>query len=143
MKKPGGDLWWENVFMFKSDRSHAESVVWNRYAASLAEVHALGCYKQRQDRAAGKSKATYFGAIHANVGEIRGLRSKNGIRFDVVHEPKEGPHHAHIKYEFHNRAPTPNDKSELKVLLRKKFSNPPSGHMCPEEVKIAGPKQRP
>ena len=46
MGAPGGDLIWENVFQFPSADGYCESVVWRKYAVTIADVHALGCEKQ-------------------------------------------------------------------------------------------------
>jgi hypothetical protein len=126
----GSDLIWHVVFMFKTERNYCESVVWRRYASTLADVHKLGCDKQRVDRADGKS-STYFGAITGNVGRIRGIRSKNGARFQIVHAPEEGIHHAHISYAG-DVSPSKNDKAELKSKIRREFPDR-SEHVCIEE----------
>jgi hypothetical protein len=126
----GADLIWDVVFMFKTDKKFRESVVWRKYAATLVEVHALGCNKQRADRTAGKN-ITYFGALTSNVGRIRKIRSKRGARFQVTHVPDEGIQHAEISY-LHDSPLTKNDKAELKTGIRKEFSER-SEHTCPEE----------
>lgn len=123
------DLVWDAVFMFRSDRGCAESLVWRKYAPTIEDVHALGCDKQSSDRNAGKN-ITYFGALSANVGTIRALRSLNGFRFYVEHEPVEGQHHLHIGYFDHQKL-SKNDKTELRKLLRDRFSER-SDHVCPE-----------
>jgi hypothetical protein len=130
MRSPSGDLIWVNVFMFKTDRNYRESVVWRKYAATIAEVHALGCTKQAGDREAGK-KFTYFGALTGNVDEVRKIRSKTGARFQVLHVPDEGNHHAEISY-LHDRELTKNDKAELKDAIKKKFLAR-AEHTCPQD----------
>lgn len=133
MQEPAGNLRWENVFMFKSQFGYNESVAWSKYA-DLNKVHELGCKKQSNDRGEGK-QTTYIGAICARVARIRTLKSKNGVGFEVIHDPSgdQGMHHAHIRYAAANAAPNKNDKSELKVLLREIFSEPHE-HACPEEA---------
>jgi hypothetical protein len=105
--------------MFKTERNYKESVVWRKYAPTIAEMHAHGCAKQAADREAGKN-CTYLGALTGNVDEVRTIRSKNGARFEVLHVPTEGIHHAEIGY-LHDRQLTKNDKAELKDGLKKKF----------------------
>jgi hypothetical protein len=129
MGSHGTDLIWDVVFMFKKDRSFRESVVWRKYAVTLADVHALGCNKQHKDRAEGKAM-TYLGALTSNVGRIRQIRSKSGARFQVYHAPEEGIQHAEIRY-FHDSPLTKNDKAELKNGIRKEFYER-SEHRCPE-----------
>jgi hypothetical protein len=126
---PGGDLIWVNVFMFKTERSYRESVVWRRYAVDIAEVHALGCAKQVADRDAGKKDCAYFGALTGNVDELRSIKSKNGAGLQVLHVPAEGFHHAEISY-LHDRELTKNDKAELKDGIKKKFLAR-ADHRCP------------
>jgi hypothetical protein len=119
MGETGGDLVWDNVFMFPSKDGNCESVVWRKYAPELQDVHKLGCDKQRRDREAGKN-STYFGALTAQVGAIREIRSKTGARFRVEHVP-EPLHHAHISYQ-HDAPLTKPDKTELKKLIRDTFA---------------------
>lgn len=129
MGAPGGELVWDNVFMFKTDRNYCESVVWRHHAPALINVHNIGCEKQAADRAEGRT-STYFGALTGRVGRIREIRSKNGARFQVVHVPEEGVHHAHIAY-LHDAPITKNDKAELKKGIRAEFAER-SEHTCPE-----------
>jgi hypothetical protein len=122
------DLRWDNVFMFERKYGRRDSLVWSKYAPTSADIHSLGCYRQWSDRAKQKS-TTYFGAIVSAALVIRGLRSKNGARFLVVHARDEGIHHAEITF-----APDPppgkNDLSELKVLLREKAFGAVDQHSC-------------
>jgi hypothetical protein len=129
---PNGDLIWECVFMFKKERECRESVVWRRYAATLTDVHELGCAKQTTDRNSGKVNCTYFGALTANVDQIRRLRSKTGARFQVLHAPQEGIHHAEVSY-LHDRQLTKNDKAELKHGIKNTFLDR-ANHTCPDGV---------
>lgn len=131
MGNTGGDLVWGNVFMFKTDNQFRESIVWRKYARTLADVHGLGCQKQTNDRAAGK-KITYFGALTGNVGRIRAIRSKTGARFQVLHVPDEGIHHAEISY-IQDRPLSKNDKAELKRGIKEEFRDR-SEHSCPDVV---------
>jgi hypothetical protein len=125
---PDGNLVWDNVFMFKTERNFKESVVWRKYAPKICDVHVLGCVKQTADRANGKN-CSYFGALTGNVDEIRRIRSKTGAYFEVIHVPVEGIHHAEIGYS-HDRALTKNDKAELKSEIRRKFHDR-ADHRCP------------
>lgn len=128
MRAADSDLVWHAVFMFKSDRGYCESLVWRKYAQALADVHELGCKKQASDRAAGKD-CTYFGALTANIGGVRAIRSKNGARFFIEHRPEEGIYHVHICLK-NGDSITKNDKSELKKAIRDHFSER-SDHACP------------
>jgi hypothetical protein len=122
------DLIWENVFQFPTSGGQTESLVWRKYAATIAEVHALGCGHQAAARQKGKS-AAYFGGISGNVGDIRSLKSANGISFTIDHFPDEGQEHAHIGFTAGSQK---NDRNSLKVLLRSKFGSVES-HTCPAD----------
>jgi hypothetical protein len=122
-------LLWDRVFMFKTDRNFCESVVWRKYAPAMAAVHNLGCAKQKVDRAAGKN-CTYFASVTAKVERVRAIRSLTGARFEVVHAPEEGKHHAHITYA-EGHALTKNDKAQLKQAIRHAFSER-DDHACPD-----------
>ena len=128
MGEPEGELIWGNVFMFKTDRDFKESVVWRKYAPLIIDVHKLGCEKQASDRRAGRTNATYIGALTANVGEVRNIRSAKGARFRILHEPDEGIHHAEISYDP-NHSLTRNDKAELKMQIKSKFQTR-DDHIC-------------
>lgn len=128
MGSPGGELIWVNVFMFKTERNFRESVVWRKYAPMIADVHRHGCAKQDNDRRNGKD-CTYFGALTGSVHEVRNIRSKSGARFQVLHVPDEGNHHAEISY-LQDRVLTKNDKAELKGEIKKRFQAR-SDHTCP------------
>ena len=123
----GGDLVWQNVFMFPTADGCCESFVWRKYAPTLADVHNLGCAKQAADRAKGKKDSTYTGALTGRVGEVRSIRGKNGARFSVEHKPKDGIHHVHVSFPPTLTKP---DKTELKTLIRAKFTDR-AGHTCP------------
>jgi hypothetical protein len=126
MRDSDQDIFWDGVFQFPSDAGNCESVVWRKYAATIAEVHAMGCAKQISDRDNGRVRSTYFGAITGIVGDIRSMKSACGISFTVVHVPAEGIFHAHIGFSPGSKK---NDRSELKVLLRSKFGQVES-HTC-------------
>lgn len=128
MGAANSDLIWPAIFMFKTERGYCESLVWRKYAEALADVHELGCIKQSNDRAAGKN-CTYFGALTANVGGVRAIRSKNGAKLSVMHHPAEGIHHVHICLVQGDRI-TKNDKTELKKAVQDHFSER-SDHTCP------------
>jgi hypothetical protein len=126
MRAEDKDLIWHNIFQFPSDGGQVESVIWRAKAPDLDVVHKFGCEKQASDRAKGRARSTYIGAITGNVGEIRSL--KNGAAsLTVVYKPDEGDAHAHVGF-------TPNatkaDRNALKVLLRSKFG-PLEAHTCP------------
>lgn len=122
------DLIWENVFQFPTSGGQTESLVWRKYAATIADVHVLGCANQSAARQKGK-KATYFGAISGNVEDIRSLKSANGVSFTIDHFPNEGLEHAHIGFTAGSQK---NDRNSLKVLLRGKFGAIET-HTCPAD----------
>ena len=115
--------------MFKTDRNFTESVVWRKYAPTISHVHNFGCSKQAVDRANGKP-CSYFGALTGNVEDVRGLRSASGARFQVLHVPREGNHHAEISY-VQDRQLTKNDKTELKSAIKRKILAR-ADHTCPD-----------
>jgi hypothetical protein len=119
MRREDSDIFWENVFQFPTIAGGCESVIWRKYAETIADVHDLGCEKQAADRNKGRNQSTYFGAITGNVGEIKSIRSANGIGFTIVHVPEEGKFHAHVAFSPGSKK---NDRAELKVLLKSKFS---------------------
>jgi hypothetical protein len=119
MRREDENIFWENVFQFPTAAGGCESVIWRKYAMTVADVHNLGCEKQTSDRNKGRHQTTYFGAITGNVGEIKAIRSANGICFTIVHVPDEGVFHAHVAFSPGSKK---NDRTELKVLLRSKFS---------------------
>ena len=121
------DLLWPAIFQFPSADGCVESVVWRRHARTLKDVHKIGCEKQTNDRAKGRSRSTYFGSITGNVAAIRGLRSKSGISITVVPEPSEGIHHAHLGF---SAGYTKVDRTELKVMLHTRFGSL-DPHSCP------------
>jgi hypothetical protein len=129
MRSQDNDLHWENVFQFPTVDGNVESVIWRKHAISIEDVHRHGCEKQKNDRAKGRSKSTYFGAITGNVGDIRSLQSSGGIRFVVNYVPKEGKAHAHIGFSPGSKK---NDRNELKFVLRAKFGNL-EPHACENE----------
>jgi hypothetical protein len=125
--RPGDkDLFWENVFQFPTSGGLVESLIWRKYAAALSEVHVLGCVRQTSARADGKN-STYFGSITGNVGDIRSLKSANGISFTLDHIPTEGQEHAHIGF---TPGSLKNDRNTLKVLLKGIFGAL-EPHTCP------------
>lgn len=118
MRREDNEIFWENVFQFPTNAGSTESVIWRKYAAAVADVHVLGCEKQKADRDKGRNQSTYFGSITGNVGEIRTIRSASGIGFTVVHVPDEGQFHVHVAFTPGSKK---NDRTELKILLRSKF----------------------
>lgn len=129
MRAEDKDVLWENVFQFSSKHGAIESVVWRKYAPTLAAVHALGCQKQTSDRAAGKRSA-YFGSLTGDVAEIRTIRSANGICFTIDHAPAEGIWHAHVGFSDGSNK---NDRNSMKVMLRAKFGDVET-HICPDQA---------
>jgi len=93
-----------SIFQFsrdKTDGSRRESVIWRKYAATMAEVHAIGCAIQDRmnHRRAENWKpqdVRYQGSIETRVQRVRGIRSDRGHSFNVNHEPDEGIHHAEV-----------------------------------------------
>lgn len=92
-----------SVFQFGADEngSRRESVVWRKYAQTMADVHAIGCAIQvaMNARRAGRGRpedVRYQGSIETQVGRVRGIQSGRGHGFDVNHEPDEGIAHAEI-----------------------------------------------
>jgi hypothetical protein len=128
MKTKDRDLFWENVFQFPSNAGRCESLVWRKYAVAIDETHDLGCNKQASDRAQGRDRSVYFGAITGNAGEIRSLRSTRGIGLVIDHVPAEGIFHAHLGFSPGSEK---NDRTELKAILRLKFGEV-EGHQCPD-----------
>jgi len=98
MRSEDKDLIWPNILQFPSADGQVESVVWRRHAPQIEDVHKLGCEKQKNDRAKGRTSSTYFGAITGNVGDIKSVKSKSGISLTVVPAPYEGVHHAHLGF---------------------------------------------
>lgn len=127
MRAASRDLFWNNVFQFPSDAGGCESVVWRKYAATIEDTHSIGCEKQASDRAKGRARSTYFGAITGNVGEIRSIKSTRGIGLVVEHAPSEGQFHAHLGFAPGSQK---NDRTELKVMLKSKFGSV-EAHLCP------------
>ena len=131
MEVPNGELVWQNVFQFQSKYGCCESLVWRRYAPTIADVHAIGCGKQWADRAAERTQ-TYTGALTANIGVVRNLRSLKGGRFLIEQVPDEGEWHLHICFDQAHSL-TRNDKTELKKHIKDAFAER-SGHTCPDEA---------
>lgn len=122
------------LFEFKGDEP--ESVVWRKYARSIAEVHNLGREKERRDNAGRppSKPQDYRGTMGANVGEVRRIRSNSGHGFDVVHEPSEGSHHCHVILQMAAGAEfRKTDKTDLRLRLYKDLSVnsiPLKAHPC-------------
>lgn len=129
MGAPGGDLIWSNVFQFPSEANYCESLVWRRYAPTMAEVHTLGCNTQAFKRGQGRNQ-TYIGALTSNIGRLRCLRSLNGARFIIEQVPDEGQWHLHISFD-QTQSLTRNDKAELKKKIKDEFAAR-SEHACEE-----------
>jgi hypothetical protein len=121
----------DRVFLFRRP-DEVESVVWRKYAQSIQDVHAKGCERQAAKRSAGNTIWTYEGATTANVGAIRAITSTDGDRIEVVHEPSEGVHHAHLEYRLiETQERIKQRKTDLKEHLRNTFSDL-DAHRCAE-----------
>ena len=128
------ELIWHTVFEFPKGRP--ESVVWRKYLPDIQHVHREGCLREacanKRNEERGKDLIRYEGAISAQVGRIRSIRSSNSFGFAVAHDPSDGQpiYHAHIAYAADADRPlTKQDKIELKTLLRAVFSDL-SAHSC-------------
>lgn len=116
------------LFMFQRPEE-VESVVWRKYAPLLSDVHTLGCDRQKVRRE-DKPHWTYEGAITATVADIREIQTPVGDGFEVLHDPDEGVHHAHIKYRLAQvQDGLRQRKLDLKERLRKSFGALDS-HAC-------------
>lgn len=112
---------WEGVFQFPGGQS--ESVIWQKYAPSKEDVHRIGCEREATKRAT-KPNFRYIGFISAVAGAIDGVRTRPGHGFALSHEPEERLYHAAISYRPADDRPlTKNEKSELKLALRKVFGD--------------------
>ena len=112
---------WEAVFQFPKELS--ESVIWQKYAPTTEDVHRIGCEREATKRQM-KPKIRYVGFISAVARAIRGIRTRHGHGFALSHEPEEGVYHAAISYRPADaRLLTKNEKSELKLALRKVFGD--------------------
>jgi hypothetical protein len=114
---------WEEAFKFP--KGVGESVCWDKYAPTAADIHAIGKAREAEKRAKGKAM-TYVGYVTStSVGDIRDIRSQNGHGFTVTHEPAEGDYHCEIRYLIAGGGPYKNlkttDKTDLKFAIRKYF----------------------
>ncbi len=123
MIKGADEFIWEEVFEFQDKSGRCESAVWRTVMPHDADVHALGCDKQKSDRARGKASATYRGYIDSTAGRVRAKATTNGHRVDVVHAPAEGDWHLHVQVVL---APGTTklgkaDKSDVRGLMSEAF----------------------
>lgn len=117
-----------NLFQLAGPRE-VESLVWRKYAPELSDVHLLGCNRQAEKRTT-RPDWTYEGAITAQVGAVRSIVNREGDRFEIVHAPDEGLHHAHIEYRLVEAQERKKQrKNDLKEFLRAVFS-PLVAHKC-------------
>lgn len=115
------ELVWMNVFEFPG--SQCESTIWRRYVNRMEDIRRLGCERERELKATNPEKQ-YRGAIWARVRDVRRFRNPNNHGFYLVHEPAEGEHHVHICYHVSpGTQMTKNDKNELKLALKRIFSD--------------------
>lgn len=108
--------------LFEFPGGEPESVVWRKYKPDIADVHSMGCERQREKRAAGRDSWTYEGAITAQVKAIRDIATPEG-GFAVEHAPDEGQWHVHVSMRAAdgvklNKA----HKMNLKEHLRRAFT---------------------
>ncbi len=125
------EMIWHNVFQFSG--GEPESVVWSKYAPTADDVHRIGCERETNTRGR-KPDIRYIGFISSTVGEVRGINTRAGHGFAVVHEPSEGIYHAHIYYRPGGERAVDQlkkgEKNELKLARRGAFGNLIS-HSCP------------
>jgi hypothetical protein len=121
------ELIWGQVFQFPSN-APAESVVWGKYAPTPEDVHRLGLEREKgvHERKPGTGMR-YVGFIPSTAGAVRAICTRPGHGFSVVHEPREGIHHAEISYKPAGERCLDqlrkNEKNELKLALRKAFGD--------------------
>lgn len=123
-------------FQYKNNK-RVESVIWRKYKPRLESVHALGCAKQYEDNRnrQGKKPRQYKGTIDGEVRDIRGITCLGGHTVEVIHEPSEGTHHAHLQIALNGQTDIPkinkNEFNDLRDELTKVFSELRE-HTCPE-----------
>jgi hypothetical protein len=113
------EMIWEVVFQFP--RGESESVVWCEYMPTADDVHRLGCEREAMTRQRNPDMR-YIGFISSMAGAVRGIKTRPGHGFSVVHAPAEGIHHAEVS--FQSAAGTQlkrSERSELKLALRQVF----------------------
>ena len=117
-----GHLMWlgGKLFEFPTEYKRCDSLVWRKYAATLEEVHRIGCN--------GKRSSDYRGFISANVGKLREVETASKHRFEVNHEPNEGQHHAEICVRPIDKL-SPSKKADIRTWLSRLFSAP-EYHLC-------------
>jgi hypothetical protein len=118
------DMIWENIFQFPGGAP--ESVVWEKYAPTPANIHDLGC--EREKKACERNPdIQYVGFISSIASAVRVIRTRPGHGFSVDHAPCEGLHHAEISYKpIGDRNADQlkrGEKNELKLALRKVFGS--------------------
>lgn len=107
-----------------------DSLVWRKYAPTIADVHSLGCARQRSKRVENKNW-TYEGASTAGVHDVRAIQTAAGDRLEVTHEPDEGIYHAHVGYLLAaGQERIKQRKLDLKEHLRNLFIRQFDGHRC-------------
>ena len=116
------DLIWHSIFEFPS--RDCESHVWRKYAPEHNDVHDIGRAREPEKQMK-RPEYRYIGFITAEVREIRAIQTSRGHGFNVIHEPSEGIHHAHVCYDRAdpNQNLKKNDKAELKLALRNCFGD--------------------
>jgi hypothetical protein len=133
---PGvGDYILLDPFEFPTDRNRpeydrVESAVWRVVKKTDAEVHALGCAKESEDRSQGRDRA-YRGFRSSTPRIIKAKPTGRGHTFTVIQFPKEGDWHLHIKVVLANGLTklSPGDKSDVRALMDIAFS-PIQPHAC-------------
>lgn len=116
------EMIWDNIFQFS--QGHPESIVWSKYAPSDDDVHHLGCERESRTRSR-RPDTRYVGFISSTAGAVRGITTRAGHGFSVLHAPSEGIHHAEINYQPADGRRLDelkrSEKNELKLALRSVF----------------------
>jgi hypothetical protein len=79
----------KNMFVNLGDEG--ESLIWRKYASADHACHEFGLALNRVGR-------LYIGFANTITGNIRAYQSPNGHGFSVEHDPKDGVHHAVVKF---------------------------------------------
>jgi hypothetical protein len=114
--------------MFEFPGGLPESVIWREVINDNANVHQMGRDSESSKRSK-NSHVRYIGFGSSFARLIRAIKNEvpDGHGFDVVHEPSEGEHHAHVMFQFaeeqsYDQLPKAK-RQNLKYLLSKLFSN--------------------
>lgn len=121
-----GKLLIETLFEFQQNKQtknyEGESLVWSKHAQTDDAVHTIALEREKKVQVR-KPNMKHAGFASASAGEIRNLRTRFGHRFEVVHKPTEGVHHAEVGYlPAVGFELTKSERSELKLLLNQLFA---------------------